>query len=412
MSSPVNVETERMREHIATHGDNTDFTRAFWRNCEPLDRDFAQFKELAASFAGTSRPFEAQHVSDVDVINRRIARWLQEGRAPKLGQFLRAYLQLGTPTDGWVWLNTKHSQGYGLPIGQFVQVPIKVANWKEIAAVLSQLRPVDKLPEHVEPSYAFGFLLGILIGDSNKWKAGNFHRHITLTLSKRYDTNLALGEFTSAVARGLGLNMSRGNDIPPGDKPHGFYTWFSESSPLVDWLFNSCLGLIDGQLTTYDEIHAEWVFDTPTEFRLGLLHGLYESDGSVSLSSKTIELWIGPSWEFGKRLLSMFGLRSFQSREAISMTKDNARKAARLPIFSPYVKSVRYQKAEILANAKVFGRQDRYPASIRERIQSLALVADSLEEIVETIAKETGFLVSYEATKRWVEKIRHVPDST
>jgi len=203
--------------------------------------------------------------------------------------------------------------------------------------------------------------------------------------------------------------MNRGSDLPPGDKPHGFYVWVSESSPFVDWLFNVCLGLVDGQLTTYDEIHADWALAGPTEFRLGLLHGLAESDGSVSLSSKTIELWIGPSWSFGKRLLSTFGLHSFQSREAISMTKDNARKAARLPIFSPHIKTVRYQKAEVLGSAKVFGKLDRYPASLRERIQALALVTDSLEEIVEIIVKETGFLVSYEATKRWVDKIRGKP---
>lgn len=361
MPAPIDFEIQKVKEHIATHGGNIDFTRSFWKNCEPLDRDLAQYRELAESFNSTRS-------SKTDVINRRIEMWLKQGKAPKLGQFLRAYLRLETPKEGWVWLNTKHSHGYGLPIGQFIQVPITIASWDEVAVVLSQLRPVGKFREDIERNYAFGFLLGMLIGDSNKWKSGNWHRHITLTLSKRYDTNLALGEFTSAIARGLGLTMNRGSDLPPGDKPHGFYVWVSESSPFVDWLFNVCLGLVDGQLTTYDEIHADWALAGPTEFRLGLLHGLAESDGSVSLSSKTIELWIGPSWSFGKRLLSTFGLHSFQSREAISMTKDNARKAARLPIFSPHIKTVRYQKAEVLGSAKVFGKLDRYPASLRERI--------------------------------------------
>jgi hypothetical protein len=402
MLPAVEDEIRKVKDHIATHGSNTDFTKAFWKNCEPLDRDFSQYKELAESFS-------INQLSGTEVVERRIQTWLQHGKAPKLAQFLRAYLQMETPKEGWVWLNTKHSHGYGLPIGQFIQVPTTVRNWSEIALVISQLRPVDGFRESVERNYAFGFLLGMLIGDSNKWKSGNWHRHITLTLSKRYGTNLALGDFTSAIAKGLGLNMKRGSDLPPGDKPYGFYVWVSESSPFVDWLFNSCLGLLDGQVTTYNEIRAEWAMAGPTEFRLGLLHDLSESDGSVSLSSKTIELWIGPSWEFGKRLLSTFGLRSFQSREAISMTKDNARKAARLPIFSPHVKTIRYQKAEILGNAKVFGKLDRYSASMRARIQELALVTESLEDIVETIAKETGFLISYEATKRWVDKVRRQP---
>ena len=193
MLPAVEVEIQRVKEHIATHGSSIDFTRAFWKNCEPLDRDFAQYRELAESF-------NAKQPSRSDGVEGRIQTWLQHGKAPKLGQFLRAYLRLGTPKEGRVWLNTKHSHGYGLPIGQFIQVPITVRNWSEIALVLSQLRPVDGFRENVERNYAFGFLVGMLIGDSNKWKSGNWHRHITLTLSKRYDTNLALGDFTSTIA--------------------------------------------------------------------------------------------------------------------------------------------------------------------------------------------------------------------
>jgi hypothetical protein len=284
-------EVQKVMEHFAMHGDDTDFTKAFWKNCEPLDRDFAQYRELAASFNSKPAQSEARpKTSSDEVIERRVEIWLEEGKAPKLGQFLRAYLRLGTPKGGWVWLNTKHSHGYGLPIGQFIQVPLTVTSWDEIAVVLSQLSSVGEFREDIGLNYAFGFLLGMLIGDSNKWKSGNMHRHITLTLSKRYDTNLALGEFTSAMAKGLGLNMYRGSDLPPGDKPFGFYVWYSESSPFVDWLFNACLGLVDGQVTTYDEIDADWALAAPRDFRLGLLHGLAESDGSVSLSSKTIEL--------------------------------------------------------------------------------------------------------------------------
>ena len=38
----------------------------------------------------------------------------------------------------------------------------------------------------------------------------------------------------------------------PSHKPNGFYEWISQSSPLVDWIFNVALGLKDGELTTYD----------------------------------------------------------------------------------------------------------------------------------------------------------------
>ena len=60
--------------------------------------------------------------------------------------------------------------------------------------------------------------------------------------------------------------MHRIEDFPrPKNKPHGFYTWVSQASPLIDWLFNVALGLKDGELTTYDPIRADWMLLAPGE---------------------------------------------------------------------------------------------------------------------------------------------------
>jgi hypothetical protein len=126
----------------------------------------------------------------------------------------------------------------------------------------------------------------------------------------------------------------------------------SEASPLIDWIYNVALGLEEGQLTTYDPIKADWTLHAPREFRLGLVQGIAESDGSVSIASQTVEFWIGPNWEFMKGLLATFGLRAFRSREAVSLTKHQAIKSYEVPVFSEFLKTVRYQRLGALAGAR------------------------------------------------------------
>ena len=158
-----------------------------------------------------------------------------------------------------------------------------------------------------------------MIGDAHKPKQGRGHRNIQLVLSKRYETNIKIGDFTTFCANQLGLRMKRYKDSPKAlDKPFGFYVWVSQSSPLIDWIFNVVLGLKDGQHTTYDMISMDWALDSPFEFRLGLLHGIAESDGTVSVASQTVEFWVIPDWDFMIRLLALFGLKGFRNREAVS----------------------------------------------------------------------------------------------
>ena len=239
---------------------------------------------------------------------------------PKLGLYLRALLELGEPAPGYVWLNTECSHGYAHPIGDYVQVPSKISTWSQVERVLVRLRSLSEADIRFSSNYIFGFIVGIVIGDGHKPRQGRGHRHLNLTLSKRYETNLKIGDFTTLCVNQLGLRMERKPDLPkPEDKPFGFYVWTSQSSPLIDWIFNIVLGLNDGQHTTYDPIHMDWALEAPLDFRLGLLHGIAESDGSASVASQTVEFWVIPDWDFMIRLLETFGLKGFRNRGAVSM---------------------------------------------------------------------------------------------
>lgn len=187
-------------------------------------------------------------------------------------------------------------------------------------------------------------------------------------------------------------------------KAHGFYQWTSQSSPLLDWICASALGLEDGQVTTYDPIKANWILDAPLEFRLGLVQGLAESDGSVSIAGQEVEFWIGPNCDLMISFLQTFGLHAFKSREAVTLSKSQAIAAYGVPVFSPFLRTVRYQRLEKLALASRPARTDRLPFELREEIMSLRRQGLSIPRIIETIVERRNLLISYEAAKRWADK--------
>jgi len=250
--------------------------------------------------------------------------------------------------------------------------------------------------------YLFGFLLGMIIGDAAKSKQGRGHRHIGLVLSKKYDTNLRLGDFTCECAQHFGLRMSRKKDQAQREgKPNEFYEWASQSSPFIDWIYHIALGLAEGELTTYDPIHLDWAIDSPVEFRTGLIQGIAESDGSVSIASQAVEFWIIPNWDFLIRLLATFGLHGFRNREAVSLSKNQAIESFKVPVFSEHLQTVRYQRLKRMATTRRLTKQERLPHEARETVKRLAVEGFSIPSIVEKFAISHGLLISFEAAQRW-----------
>lgn len=277
-------------------------------------------------------------------------------------------------------------------------------SWNEVAGVLSQLKPLDVQVNGLPREYLFGFLVGMIIGDAAKSRAKTWHRHLGLGLSKKYETNLKIGDFTCICARNVGLRMHQVRDLRrPGHKPHGFYYWVSQASPLVDWIFNVVLGLGDDEHTTYDAVRMNWVTGSPAEFRRGLVQGIAESDGSVSIASQTVEFWIGPNWDFFKEVLLGFGVKSFQNREALSVTKSQVVKLGSIPAFSPILRTARYLRFEKLVNARHIGHGKRIPEDIRRFVIDNAR-GHSVPEVSERVLDRFGTVLSFEAVQRWARK--------
>lgn len=392
-------------EYILNRGSDTSFTEYFWKNCEPHPHEEIRYPLYAKVTQLFSQRVPLVGIArETGVKLTSIRRWTRFEQKPKLAHFLGLYLELGNPKPGWVWLSVNNTSGHAMPLGPMIQVPKAISNWNDVARVLAQLTPLRGSESDLSREYMFGFFIGMVIEDAAKSRSKNWHRHIGLVLSKKYATNERIGRLTCMCAQSMGLRMHRVSDQDrPTRKPHGFYEWVSQASPLLDWIFNVCLGLKDGERTTYDSVVMNWAFDSPEEFRRGLVQGIAESDGSVSVASQTVEFWIGPSWGFLKGLLQTFGVRSFRSREALSVSKNQVTKLGSIPPFSPLLKTPRYLRFEKLANARHIGRGKRLPAEIRNFIgQNCHGV--SIPRISEMVVDRFGVVLSFEAVQRWARK--------
>jgi hypothetical protein len=406
MESPSDAVKRQLVEYVKKNGEDLGFTKFFWRECEPLPRDI----ELFTIFAKAVRD-RAKGVLTTDALRQlgvglgTISSYSKLNVMPKLAHYLKAFLELGQPVSGHVWLTTDCTHGQALPVGQFIQVPLALKEWKSAEMVIHQLREIGEAKPVESKEYVFGFFLGIMIGDAAKKKQGRGHRHVALVLSKRYDTNLRIGQYACVCGQALGLRMHRVKDIERRrDKPFGFYQWTSQSSPLVDWLFHVALGLKEGELTTYHPIRADWAIEAPLEFRRGLIQGISESDGSVSVASQEVEFWIGPNWNWMIKLLGTFDLKGFANREAVTLSKSQAIASFRVPVFSEILRTVRYQRLELMAMSRRLERKERLPVEIRNRVMDLRREGLSVPKIVESIARSYGLLISFEAAQRWARK--------
>ncbi len=395
----------RVMRHIEEHGKDTSFAGLFWKRCEAhaceIERYLLYVDCLLMHGQGES-PDEISKHTGVGI--QSVCAWISFRQRPKLAHFLTLYLELKRPRLDWVWLSVNNTPGHAIPLGPMVEVPATITDWKDVTDVLSQLEPLEPSAGSPPREYLFGFLVGMIIGDAAKSRTGDWHRHLGLSLSKKYSTNVKIGEFTCLCAQSVGLRMHRVADLrKPDSKPHGFYCWVSQASPLVDWIFGAVLGLKDGERTTYDAVRMDWVTKSSEDFRRGLVQGIAESDGSVNIASQTVEFWIGPNWDFFKAVLRTFGVASFRSREALSVTKTQVSKLGAIPAFSPLIETIRYSRFLKLVNARHIGHGKRIPPVIRGYIMDNARVA-SVPELAEQILDKFGVIVNFESVQRWIRR--------
>ena len=241
-----------------------------------------------------------------------------------------------------------------------------INSYPDILGVLAELQPLEltfaraRLFGLERPQIQtlgpelFAYLLGIMVGDSAKL-GGEQPRYTSMNLdfelTLKQPTNERLGEFVMMCSNNLGIKMERKRDKPPsgqqllGKNPTAAYRWTSERSPLIAWMFSVGLGLRPGETTTENQVRMDWILGMPRPFRVRFIQGAADSDGTAR--QYVVDIASVPNAEFFTRLLQGLGMTSAHVAYESGVPLRTALKtseAARMPIFSEFVRSYRYQR--------------------------------------------------------------------
>jgi hypothetical protein len=398
---------ERELDYLEKNKGSLDFIEYFY-GIHKSKNDLEEINNFIEALKHRKDGKTNQEISVIlNIPKTKVNRWISERKFPNLIWFLKFFLKMGLPEKNTKWLSINSTKG-GIFTGPWIEVPDKISDFRDLIKVINQLKPLpefyDKIRDFKEYNKLtarinlFAFVLGVLIGDSSKHaikRKRRVTRRITLRLSKRYKSNERFGEFTSMCINSMGLRMKRRKDCPAGrSNPYPFYTWASQSSPLIQWVFNVCLGMKDHELTTYDSIKSDWIQYTPREFKAFFLQGLAESDGFIDFSSCQAGIITNPNTDFIKKLLDSLDMTSakrFFSASRLWSLMININDSYRLPLFNPVIQSYRYKKMEKLYKAeRVSGH---WPEWLRNEINFYIKKGLSGTELVEKIIDKHNILV-------------------
>lgn len=335
--------------------------------------------------------------------------------------------RLGPPLPGFQWLPIE-LKPRGTPGKDWIQVPKRVRSFRDLLFVLEQCHfaGVNQLSMKAfgyrnrqevikDRSNLFGFLLGAIVGDAGKHAKGVTRfssRSLSLVLSKNKPNSFRFGEFFSICGNAsLNLGVHRVGDLPVSSRRYGkteCYYWISSSSPLISWIFNECLGLKDGETTTYDPLRMDWLLSAPRQFRIHFVQGLAESDAWPDAADDVVKLVSSPNTELLKKLLESLGCHAkIVKQPLVQLLRCTTEEADRVPFFSPRIASNLYRNMRALATARRYPNRTRIPEETIRMIQTLAKTAPSGSEVCLRLAMLAGYKVSGDTVRKYASKTPH-----
>jgi len=343
-----------------------DFINDFY-GIEPIDKDLEDFKNFFKVMQLKAKALSLKIISKKTGLSKSsIGKWVFNISIPPIIQLLNYHNKL-TKKCNKKWLSINSTRG-GKLIGQWIAVPETIDNYQTIVNFLEQIKPLQiayerakkfKINLEKQRTLLFAYLLGIMLGDASKHgikRRNRTSRRVQLALTGAHKSNERIGNFTSLCANSIGLRMNRIKDMPAGKmniKP--FYRWSSQSSLLVQWIFDVCMGLNNDQTTTYDNVKMGWLLKMPKQFKIWFLQGLADSDGYVDFNSFQVGIISQPNTDLIKKIIESFGVKCSikifreNNLEAVIVSVEDAYK---LQLFNPIVKSYRYFEMQRLATAK------------------------------------------------------------
>jgi len=400
---------------------NTTFLQRFWNINEKKDdiKILNRFSECIR--LRNNELLGPRNISRVTGTSRNtIGSWFYNDHLPRIVRLLQSSLILANLPENWKWipLNINTGESYK---GPWILVPEKIDSYEDILNVIKQLPMLPMTFEAIEQfnikkevkevrPLLFAYLLGAMIGDcgksSRKQKRQNT-RVIKLGLTRRYESNLRFGNFVSLCANSLGLRMSRKKDqlrLNARSK-HGLFYWVSQHSMFIEWIFKMCLGLREGQTTTYNQVKMEWLLKTTRDFRIWFLQGLADSDGYVEIGGRKVGIISSPNEKLIQEIIQSLGVNSYLDyfKDTVGViVKDSD--AYLLPIFSPFVSSYRYEKLKKINNSTRL--KGHWPLWLKKKVMTFIRNGLKGYQIVERILEEDGILIHGDSVYKTIKQMR------
>ncbi len=212
---------------------------------------------------------------------------------------IASQIPVETPREGYKWL--PKIGGINAVRSDWIEVPEKVTDWKQVKELLEKTNTLNnedmrRWAEKFEPwskEESFMYLLGAYVSDSRVPSSSTTSIAFGMNLSKAYAWSKDFGEACCYCLGKIGIKAHRVSDKDAFtsriETPYGLreikgksqYDWMSETSPLIRWMRNSCLGY-DDTAKTYQKVGAKWVLTAPDNLRRGFLQGFSDGDGGVS----------------------------------------------------------------------------------------------------------------------------------
>ena len=328
------------------------------------------------------------------------------------------------PPHDYKWL--PKVVGQGIRREEWIQVPEKVTDYRQVLDVLSKLRPLDN-KEMRKLALRFGKdgpraenlmkLMGAICSDSSVPISSTSSMGFGINLSKAYSWSRNFGDSCCYYLGLIGLHAHRTSDgrsnvshisTPTGPREiRGVaqYRWEGESSPILRWIRRSCLGYDDSP-KTYQKISADWILSAPRQLRIAFLQGFADGDGSASYKGNYFSISTHSNHEFMRKLFESFELETYTSRTYVR-TKgvESLLKVASLPPFKHAATRQRdLEAAVVMFDATRRNIQTNPPSAGEVRfMEDLRRRGFSFGEIRKRLYEKYGYTIDQRDISRLVQ---------
>lgn len=343
-----------------------------------------------------------------------------DGATPRLVE-LAHQIPSETPLDGYKWLPKKYEHGgHGGKWSDWIQVPEKVTDYKQVMDVIKQLKPLDNADmRRLEMKYGRDFtreegfmhLLGTYVSDAKEPSSSTSASAYGLNLSTDKKWNKDFGEATRFHLGQIGIKSHQLDNIPAqkamvqtrnGMKEISMksqYHWTSENSIIVRWIRKTCLEL-EESAKTYQKIDGGWILKSPRNHRIAFMQGLSDGDGHTDKTNGSFSISTHSSHEFVSKLFESFGIKTKHTETYVrTKNREDFLRVADLPPYKYARTRLKDMEEEVKKIDKIRKRLSSDPLSVNEidRILELRSQGLSYGNIREKVFNEYGYtLHSYD----------------